>query len=65
MSDWPLFNCPKWAVYHVVKVAAGPKIVEGKVTCRLCGEPLPSREGPSVLKYFLLPTTAFTREKRF
>jgi len=45
----------------VVKVAHGRKIVEGNVRCRLCGEPLPGREGTYVLKYFLLPTTAVTR----
>ena len=55
MSDWPFFNCPKCkALYHVVKVAdLSP--TEGTATCRLCGEPLPDREGPYVLKYFLLP----------
>jgi hypothetical protein len=72
MNDWPFFDCPKCkALYHVVEVATGRKIVaprrkivEAKVTCRLCGEPLPSSEGPSVLRYFLLPTTAVTREER-
>jgi hypothetical protein len=71
MKDWPFFDCPKCkALYHVVEVAPGQKIVaprrkivEAKVTCRLCGEPLPS-SGPSVLRYFLLPTTAVTREER-
>ena len=71
MNDWPFFNCPKCkALYHVVEVASGrkilaprPKIVEAKVRC-LCGEPLPSGEGPSELRYFLLPTTAVTRKDR-
>jgi hypothetical protein len=71
MNDWPFFDCPKCkALYHVVEVATGRKIVaprrkivEAKVTFRLCGEPLPSSEGPSVLRYFLLPTTAVTREE--
>jgi hypothetical protein len=66
MNDWAFLNCPKCkALYHVVKVASGrkilaprPKIVEAKVRC-LCGEPLPSGEGPSELRYFLLPTTAY------
>jgi hypothetical protein len=56
------------ALYHVVEVAGGPKIVtprrrivERKERCRLCGEPLPS--GPSALRYFLLPTTAVTKVK--
>ena len=52
MNDWPFFNCPKCkALYHVVEVASGrkilapkPKIVEVKVRC-LCGEPLPSGRG--------------------
>jgi hypothetical protein len=72
MNDWPFFDCPKCkALYHVVEVATGRKIVarrrkivEAKVTCRLCGQPLPSSEGPSVLRYFLLATTAVTREER-
>ena len=72
MNDWPFFDCPKCkALYHVVEVATGRKIVtprrkivEAKITCRLCGEPLPSSEGPSVLRYFLLRTTAVTREER-
>jgi hypothetical protein len=55
MNNWPFFNCPKCkALYHVVKVPAGLKSVGGEVTCRLCIEPLPSREGAYVLKYFLL-----------
>jgi hypothetical protein len=41
MNDWPFFNCPKCkALYHVVEVASGrkilaprPKIVEAKVRC--------------------------------
>ena len=55
MNNWPFFNCPKCkALYHVVKVPAGQKSVEGKVTCRFCSAPLPNREGVYVLKYFLL-----------
>jgi hypothetical protein len=62
MKDWPFFNCSKCkALYHVVKVAPGREIVEGKVTCRLCGEPLPSREGLSLVKYFLVPTKGVSR----
>jgi hypothetical protein len=65
----PFFNCQRCkALYHVVEVAGGPKIVtprrritERKQSCRLCGQALPSR--PSVLKYFLLPTEV-TKVKR-
>jgi len=27
---------------------------EGAVACAVCGEPLPARDGQSILKYFLL-----------
>jgi hypothetical protein len=72
MNDWPFFHCPKCkALYHVVEVAptrkvVGPRrrIVEAKGRCRICSEPLPRSEGHSVLRYFLLPTTASTKEKR-
>jgi hypothetical protein len=40
------------ALYHVVKVEAGPETTEAEVTCRACGAPLPGREGTFVLKYF-------------
>ena len=62
MSDWPFFNCPKCkALYHVVKVAdLWPTEGDGNVNSRLCGEPLPDREGPYILKYFLLSTTGVT-----
>ena len=33
------------ALYHVVKVEAGPETTEAEVTCRACGAPLPGREG--------------------
>jgi hypothetical protein len=63
MNDWPFFNCPKCkALYHVVKVAPGRRmIIEDKLSCRLCGDPLPGRAGTAMLKYFLLPRTAVTR----
>ena len=52
------------ALYHVVKVAPGWRtIVEDKLSCRLCGDPLPGRDEIAVLKYFLLPRTAVTRTK--
>ncbi len=45
-------NCQ--ALYHVVKVEAGPETTEAEVTCCACGAPLPGREGKFVLKYFML-----------
>jgi hypothetical protein len=45
-------NCQ--ALYHVVKVEAGPETTEAEVTCLACGAPLPGREGKFVLKYFML-----------
>ena len=50
------FTCPNCqALYHVVKVEAGPETVFQEVPCRVCGEPLVGREGNFVLKYFLRP----------
>ena len=51
MDRCPFFNCQRCrALYHVVEVAGGPKIVtprrrivERKERCRLCGEPLPQQ----------------------
>jgi predicted Zn finger-like uncharacterized protein len=49
------FNCPHCqALYQVIKAEAGPETVDRAVPCRSCGEPLPSREGDLVLKYFLV-----------
>jgi hypothetical protein len=45
-------NCQ--ALYHVVKVEAGPETTEAELTCRACGAPFPGREGKIVLKYFML-----------
>jgi hypothetical protein len=72
MNHCPFFNCQRCrAPYHVVEVAPARKpitprrkIVEAKGRCRLCGEPLPRSEGPSMLRYFLLPTTALTKQQR-
>jgi hypothetical protein len=45
------FSCPNCnALYHRIKVEAGPEIVD----CLACGGPLPGRDGSFVLKYFLL-----------
>jgi hypothetical protein len=42
------------ALYHLIKVEAGPETVDRELNCRACGAPLPAREGQFVLKYFLL-----------
>jgi predicted RNA-binding Zn-ribbon protein involved in translation (DUF1610 family) len=49
------FNCPHCdALYHVVRIEAGPETADRQATCRACGAPLPVREGKVVFKYFLL-----------
>jgi hypothetical protein len=52
----PLFRCSGCfaSLYQVTKAAAGPETVDLKIECRVCKAPLPAREGPFVLKYFLL-----------
>jgi predicted Zn finger-like uncharacterized protein len=53
------FTCPNCqALYHIVKVEAGPETVFQEVPCRVCGQPLAGREGKFVLKYFLLRKAA-------
>jgi predicted RNA-binding Zn-ribbon protein involved in translation (DUF1610 family) len=50
------FECPSCAAkYEVVRVEAqhGP-IADREITCVSCGGPLDGREGPFVLKYFLV-----------
>ena len=48
-------RCPNCsALYHIVKVEAGPESIDREVTCRACGGPLPARDGKFVMKYFLL-----------
>ena len=42
------------ALYQVIRAEAGPETTERDVACRVCGGPLPAREGQLVLKYFLL-----------
>jgi hypothetical protein len=58
----PLYNsftCPRCqALYHIVKVEAGPETVFQEVPCRVCGAPLAGREGNFALKYFLLRKAA-------
>jgi len=49
----PLFICPRCTMrYHVVQVEAGPTDVE--INCLACDQPLRSRDGRFILKYFLL-----------
>ena len=49
------FNCPNCnALYHLIKVEAGPETIDFEIACRVCGAPLAAREGSAVLKYFLL-----------
>jgi hypothetical protein len=39
------FTCPSCqALYHLVKVEAGPETVDHALTCLACGAPLPNRE---------------------
>ena len=49
------FNCRNCnALYHLIKVDAGPETINSEIACRVCGAPLAAREGSAVLKYFLL-----------
>ena len=49
------FHCQNCnALYQVVKADADPEVAYRAITCRVCGAPLPSREGKFVIKYFLL-----------
>jgi hypothetical protein len=49
------FYCPNCdALYQVVQSEAGPETVDQRITCRICGGPFPTREGPLILKYLLL-----------
>ena len=50
------FNCPHCnALYRIVKVEVGPETITDEwVTCRNCAGRLPTRDGNSVIKYFLL-----------
>jgi hypothetical protein len=59
------FTCPNCqALYHVVKMEAGPETVDRTLTCRACGvAPLPSREGSFVLKYFMVRKGARMRQR--
>jgi DNA-directed RNA polymerase subunit RPC12/RpoP len=49
------FNCVDCnALYHLIKVEAGPETVDRELNCQACGARLPARDGQFVLKYFLL-----------
>jgi hypothetical protein len=53
------FNCPNCnALYRLIKAEAGPETLDGEISCRVCGAPLPGRDGSFVLKYFLLRKAA-------
>jgi hypothetical protein len=50
----PLFKCPHCTTrYHVVQVEADPSI-DVEINCLVCDQPLRSRDGRFILKYFLL-----------
>ena len=49
------FNCINYnALYHLIKVEAGPETVDRNLNCQACGAPLPARDGqirPQVLSF--------------
>src|SRR5215471_3339532 len=49
------FGCPNCAAKYEVRVQApqGPT-TDREITCLSCGAPRPGREGPFILKYFLV-----------
>ena len=54
-ANKPFFKCPNCeALYHIVKVEAGPQSADREITCLARGGPLPAREAKFVMKYFLL-----------
>ena len=53
MRTQPLFKCPHCTTrYHVVQVEADPSI-DVEINCLVCHQPLRSRDGRFILKYFL------------
>jgi hypothetical protein len=59
------FTCPNCqALYHVVKVEAGPETVFQDVACRVCRGSLLGHEGNLVLKYFLLREAGRVQKSR-
>jgi hypothetical protein len=50
----PLFKCPNCTTrYQVVQVEADPS-TDVEINCLVCDQPLRSRDGRFILKYFLL-----------
>jgi hypothetical protein len=50
----PLFKCPNCTTrYHVVQGEADPS-TNVEINCLVCDQPLLSRDGRFILKYFLL-----------
>jgi hypothetical protein len=47
------FNCPNCnALCQIIKAEAGPETRERDIACRICGGPLPGREGQFILNIF-------------
>ena len=56
--------CPRCsAKYRVVKLEADPGVKDSELTCLSCGGPLAGRDGPFILKYFLVDRPA-PRQRR-
>lgn len=54
-SKPPSFECPHCkAKYDVVRMEALQVEADIEITCISCGGPLTGREGPFLLKYFLM-----------
>ena len=54
MRTQPLFKCPNCTTrHHVVQVEADPS-TDVEINCLVCDQPLRSRDGRFILKYFLL-----------
>jgi hypothetical protein len=61
------FNCPQCgALYKLIRVEAPPSSDEREITCRNCGAVLQGREGPYILKYFMVnrPKQVAARRRR-
>jgi hypothetical protein len=59
------FECPNChARYDVVRITPGAETRETEIFCRICEQPLRSRDGDSVLKYFLTSRSKAARRAR-